>query len=539
MPRAIDSASGHRAPPPALNEARRAIPWHFVGIAVYSVLGYYSHNIGEIAFAEVSTLGGLVLAVALVLYILVFSLDRNSQRAALYSSAVLLTILFYGHLSHAVPGLLGSRIPHKVLIPSFAAICLGTAYFFGRSRTRLGNATIILNVVVAALLVVPVWTVAAYQFNSAQQSADALNSPVPGLTKPHSPPSVFFIILDRYAANQTLVENYAFDNSEFLNFLRERGFHVAEKSTANYIRTVHSLASTFQMDYLDSIAAQAGAASSDYSPLIHALKSRHRVLATFEALGYRYAHFGSWWDPTRTHHFADEIVNTAGRAPVAEAWSEYLRGTIFYAIAPGISRALNINRIGDLGLRDRWEEQCERVPYQFSRLAEAHRVTEPTFVFAHILVPHYPYVFDASGRCMKPDESDQLPVRQKYIGQVRYVNKELMTLVDTLQAMERPPVILIQADEGPFPVRYPDENKIDWKQATDEDLQEKFRILNAAYFPGKPSKQRYDSISSVNTFRVVFNELFAAGLPLLPDRSFAIPDLQHLYDFYEVTNIVK
>jgi hypothetical protein len=43
----------------------------------------------------------------------------------------------------------------------------------------------------------------------------------------------------------------------------------------------------------------------------------------------------------------------------------------------------------------------------------------------------------------------------------------------------------------------------------------------------------------VNSFRVIFDDYFDAGMPLLPDRNYIFRDLQHLQDFTDVTKIVR
>ena len=46
----------------------------------------------------------------------------------------------------------------------------------------------------------------------------------------------------------------------------------------------------------------------------------------------------------------------------------------------------------------------------------------------------------------------------------------------------------------------------------------------------------YPTISSVNTFRLVFDDYFDANLPLLPDRSFTSRSKHRLYDMTEITD---
>lgn len=67
----------------------------------------------------------------------------------------------------------------------------------------------------------------------------------------------------------------------------------------------------------------------------------------------------------------------------------------------------------------------------------------------------------------------------------------------------------------------------------------KMRILNAYYFPGIDSEIFYSHIAPVNSFRVLFNAYFGAELPLLGDVNYAYPSDYNLYDFFDVTNIVR
>jgi len=61
-----------------------------------------------------------------------------------------------------------------------------------------------------------------------------------------------------------------------------------------------------------------------------------------------------------------------------------------------------------------------------------------------------------------------------------------------------------------------------------QDFRIDFGILNAYHLPGDGNSQLYDSISPVNTFRVIFNQYFGADLKLLEDRSYYSPPNQPL-----------
>jgi hypothetical protein len=91
-----------------------------------------------------------------------------------------------------------------------------------------------------------------------------------------------------------------------------------------------------------------------------------------------------------------------------------------------------------------------------------------------------------------------------YREQVIYLNDRVAKAVEQIvKASEVPPIIVLQGDHGPG-----------HGSSTD-----RMSILNAIRLPAgfEPIS---DSLSPVNTFRLVFNSVFGADTPLLPDKSF-------------------
>ena len=98
-----------------------------------------------------------------------------------------------------------------------------------------------------------------------------------------------------------------------------------------------------------------------------------------------------------------------------------------------------------------------------------------------------------------------------YLDQVIFLNKKIMELVEKLLIRSsHPPIIILQGDHGPK-----------FKGAIDTDYA--YQILNASYLPGLERSPFYETITPVNTFRVLFNEYFGAQYPLLEDQA-ALPD---------------
>lgn len=68
-------------------------------------------------------------------------------------------------------------------------------------------------------------------------------------------------------------------------------------------------------------------------------------------------------------------------------------------------------------------------------------------------------------------------------------------------------------------------------------FKEGMRIFNAYYLPSVGDELLYDSITPVNTFRVIFNSYFDTDFKLLVDRSYYSFYFEP-YRFIELTDIV-
>jgi len=119
-----------------------------------------------------------------------------------------------------------------------------------------------------------------------------------------------------------------------------------------------------------------------------------------------------------------------------------------------------------------------------------------------------------------------------YGGQVAALSTLLVDVVRRILAeSSRPPIIVIQADHGLREV-------IAWGDSAHSQLQGRHAILYAVHLPPSdrptvPPVQLYDSISPVNTFRVILSQYFDTTMALLPDRSY-YSLLERPYHFYDV-----
>ena len=343
---------------------------------------------------------------------------------------------------------------------------------------------------------------------------------------------IYYLVFDRYARADQLLQVHGFDNRPFLDELAKRGFSINDKAFANYQRTAHSLASTLNLDYLDTIDAEATRDSRDWVP-IYELIQDFRLRRFLADRGYRFEFFGTWWEPTRRNAVADQNHNH-------RSWPLMLTTMFDNSL---LGKAVRWAELPSLNSRS---FQCEREKHKFDRLKSAPGDGAPKFMFAHFLVPHPPYVFDADGKCMSASQVSKRTRAENYIAQVKYTNREILKVIDNLLNRSGPkPIIILQADEGPWPEKFAgdeinllggDVTAVDWREATTVDLREKMAILSATYLPGIEAEQAVNNASPVNTFRKVLREYFAAPLPPLPDRYYAYESNDNLYHFIDVTD---
>ena len=406
-----------------------------------------------------------------------------------------------------------------------------------RSRAITAEVTLIGNGLSLLSLVVAVAEVAVFSAANPAKPHDDLVELIAGpmprtASNSHGPRrDIYYIVLDRYGNADQLREVYDFDNDRFIADMTAEGFSFPGPAFANYQRTAHSLASTLNLNYLDPLAALVGENSGNWRPL-YALLEETQVHRFLDRQGYRLLHFGSWWNPTRINRLAEENHNW---------WAipEFLRLYVGSSLVGYFAKANGAYAF------DTRRQQCDRIQHKFEMLKQTTNKPGPKFVFAHILLPHPPFVFGRDGTCLSRDFVAGRARRDNYIDQVEFANRLVLDFVRSIRnSADIDPIIVLQADEGPWPERFVnneidglgrDVTTVDWAEVSDAELREKMGILHALYLPGVAPPRVPRGMTPINTFRIIFNRYFGADLPLLADRSFIFRDNDRLYSFLDVT----
>jgi hypothetical protein len=505
------------------------IPLHPLLVALVPVLSMYAGVPGRTVPAEALRSCAIALAAAALLFAVARLVYRDAQRAALFTSAALTTFIAVGALypwfgEWQVWGIAPFRRRYFVTVIYVALAAMAVALF--RTRRPLGTATALVNLLAFGALLPPAASLGHVQLTAARQGADMpVLPPLVAVTPPPTRPDIYYIIFDRYGGRETL-RTWGIDNEPTYQYLASKGFYVAEGSRANYIKTVLSLATSMNLEYLDDLPRAFGRESRSWEPIYNRVRN-NRINAFLSGHGYELFHLGSWYWPTRANPSATRNINYYDEVPTP-LMMLLNENVLFEPVQRAIDSPLVSHR----------RQQWHRVVRQVEDVVELAGRKGPKFVFLHVLVPHTPYVFDRDGSYVPLQVEHRRGAYQNYVNQVHAANRLMRRLVEgILERSPTPPVILIQGDEGPYP-RGTDGDYYDWSTASTEILRHRAGILNVYHMPGGRDTALYPNISPVNSFRVVFNEYLGTRLPLLPDRTMRHGSGFRPFAFEDVTGVV-
>ena len=477
------------------------LPLHPFLFAIYPILALLAVNISEVDLLS----GFRPVAVALIVVgslAFIFRLVHGDwRRAALSLTFVLILFYSYGHVYMLLKGatLDGFYLfRHRTLVPIWVGGGILILWQVWRKPINLATATYMLNVVGLFLLILPSFQLISFFLQSrASQAQAAQNTQTLDLEVGNEPPDIYYIILDGYGRADVLKHEYGYDNSDFLNALRDLGFYVADCAQSNYAQTQMSLSSSLNFNYIDALSDRFTPGTDDRTGL-DALIKHSAVRESLEKSGYKTVAFATGFIATELTD-ADYFLSPQQTVGKLNEFEYLLMETTFARL---------IQDGGRLGKQNSGSELFrERTLFALDRLDELSYIKGPKFVFVHLIVPHPPYVFGPTGGPIESSAAGTTRSEQeglRYRDQAIYISNRIMEIVPKIIASStRPPIIVIQGDHGPTIPSSP---------------QQRMRNLNVYYLPGANAPV-YSTITPVNTFRIIFNTYFGQNLPLLEDIS--------------------
>lgn len=419
----------------------------------------------------------------------------------------------------------------KSALAIHAAVVLGLVVLL-RRHPAPPPATTAMNVALAAMLLVPLWSMGKDAWTGPGEDA-----PPPGPFQRSGPiqssgplPSIVHIVLDGYGGAESLRSVMGFDNSEFFDALATLGFVVAPNARSPYNQTLFTMSSIFYGDYIpagrpplsEDVPARVRRSLSRLvtnGPVQHQLRASGYHLAFTES-GYSAIRFprrstvyrpAALPNPLELHMMA---VYPLGSALSGLRW---LTGGTHHAVT------------------------TQRRVTAHALTTEAYRTLEtPLFLYHHIMAPHPPFDVDEHGR---PTDrwlqafgqvgladgdhvtlghlDRQMEYREGYVAKLKYVNAAVLRQVSSMiQTIPSPKVILLHGDHGSG-------SRLHFEDPSRTCLAERFSTFLAVYSDDAAVREAFARATAgrpnvINVYRVLFDARFGTSLGPLEDRSYFV-----------------
>lgn len=492
----------------------KRFPFAPLALAIFPILTMLAANAKEVSLDVALRPLLISVAFAILLLLALRLILRRWDKASLSASFLLILFFTYGQIysileQHPIGGFNLGR--HRYLIIIYAIILIVGLWgivFKLKNPFQLYRLT---NIICLALLVVPLIQLTVFTVQTSMQrsqvasAATLLDPPLKPITQPL--PDIYYIVLDMHTRSDALRDDLGFDNSIYLDELHQMGFYVADCSRSNYEFTQASIVAALDMDYLDNLGPYLKQLNSGD---IWILLKQSRVRQLLENAGYKTVAFDTGYEWSRLED-ADVYLSLG-----SESYSMQNINP-FEAMLIKSTALLILTDSQNQLLRSQFKEV--NFPYSYhvnsqkfilEQLPQIAKDLQPTFTFAHLLIPHVPFVFNPDGSIVTdplfyngklswPGDDEHL--RIGYTNEVEFIDRQMVEIFRTILAESKtPPIIVVNGDHG---------------------LQgdNRFEILNAYYLPDNGDKHLYPKITPVNSFRVVFDTYFGTSFGLTKDVS--------------------
>jgi len=500
-------------------------------VGIFPILIIYSQNIGRVEITELFLPVIIIVGLTIGLYYFLKLILKNENKSAIIVTLILIMLFSYGHIYYLLSDVMIDEFDigqNRYLIPAFGLVLGISIFFIIRARRVFDNATSILNVISIVFIIVAISNVALVGaeitscdkcsnqefFYEARDFSDYFESHEFSISENQELPDVYYLILDEYARNDALIEYHNFSNHELTEFLEKKGFHIAKNSFANYPMSVQSIPAIMNMDYINFLADEIGTEVRNYKPLNgknYGLYPNNMVIKNFKEMDYKIITFNTFALHLHENPLADKTFCHRDKFLLDNRLADVLARTSIFGY-----------------YIERWAEGELRQATlcAFENFGNAGNVfDEPVFVWAHVMLPHPPWIFGPNGEEITPGkpllitdnpefrDSGWEPKRQ-YIQQVQFANKKTIEVVENILENNRNAIIIIQGDHGTA-------WETNWMEPSKEDAWQRLRNFDAIYFPDKDKRDLLlDDRTLVNTFRTVFNAYYESNYELLENKMY-------------------
>jgi hypothetical protein len=487
-----------------------SFPLFITLLPIFFVTHGFIENYNFVPLDEAIVLALFYILISALIFLVAWLFYRDSIKAAVFTVCLMSFQFFFGSvfdgLKHAFPG--SFIVKYSFILPCSLILLTLIFIMLKRRKKPLSRLVVYLNVLFIVLIVADLVFFIPKYFSLRKENRQALLADNFSFCKSCSRPDIYLIIADEYAGNKELTGLLQFDNSPFLDSLQKRGFHVMKESHSNYISTLSSMASFFDMNYLRPQKIKPAHDPGDQGfnvfrnnlSLRFLKKQGYTIInnSIFDLNGIKAVSLD--FLPRQTalitfQTFTNRAWHDLGFNFVTNFRISYFAREYLYSTLKAINKTL-----------------------RRTRQEAASKSSTPRFIYTHLMMPHFPFYFHKDGMPF-PDSTlreEQQDKKESYVDYLQYSNMQYLSLIDhILRNSKEPPVILFLSDHG---YRHFADTAI-------ADVKLKYMNLMSIYLPGRQYDSFPDSLSNVNYLRSFFNLEFDQNFSMLADSIFIpVPD---------------
>ena len=443
-------------------------------------------NYDELILQDILITASIVI-ITFGLWVLVKKIIDDENKSSLIIGIGVGFFFYFGYIQDTLKGtiLLGIAFDKTSILISLSAIIFVvlTIYLLKTNR-NLDPPIKIMNVVTITMLIVVV---------------------IPMLV-PDSfaeNPNVYHIILDEYTDNEILMKKFGYDNSEFVEFLKQNNFTVSEKMFSITSTTPIELSTILNMEYPES----ASWVSENYEKM-----NNNRVMKIFSENGYKIIETNSMM---RYKNFSNIDENLCYDTKFIN--SEFL------------DQLLSKSIIRYFLEKHQENSRRDTIRCTFDALIQIPKDSEkPTYVFSHLYVPHPPFIFGANGENISPNHNEISGLQnwedtEGYVNQLIFATNETKKVVENILEHDSSAIIIIQGDTG---------TRTGISQDSQKSFNNVYQTHSILYAIKMNENVDLTKLNPVNTYRIVFNNILGSNFSYLETKNF-------LYENDKVIEISK
>lgn len=494
-------------------------PFFLFLLPVFFIYSGYNELFGFLSIGFVAkNLFIILLSIGLV-YALSFLFLRNKSQTSVFTFFISLISLTFGFLHDSLKKIPGAEFASKfsILLPLLAVLILTIGAILKKQERKYSDLFFFLNLLFSVLIIseIPnsikrykldksVHNLIDFRFSAAKSFQ---HSALPDSLKP----DIYFLVFDAMASSKSILTTTGKSISDLDTFLTNKGFYLANKAKANYNWTIHSVSTTLNMDYLPPWISPVmndlkvyfwGSSSFKDNSLFRILQKENYLIKSYQPISFENEQWPgeSYFTNLKKYHFAFKT----------------LPGRIYKDIFWNFSR-IDIDFVHKRQLSILAKRNLNKKTYNDTTISlvkeSCLKTGSPKLIYGHFMLPHDPYVFDSTGKLKSPEKTIVRSTQQDldgYYEQLRFATTIIKELVTFIQENNKKNTVIIVAGDHGFKTKEAQVNGY------------AFNNYSAFYFPDRQYQSLYESVSPVNTFRLVLNKYFNANIPLLKDSSILV-----------------